>query len=295
MLRMSFAALLRAICFRLRGPLSSIRFRCDRRGKLARQLCSSSGRSSFATIAREPGLAEWAAAFSTGHIGLASTSRLLARARKAISIASPSPYRAGTLMSRVCANWDYIMEGPARGTAARSAKVDPVCLGAKKYLAHRVLPWCGGPFPWGAVPGGHFCARSSIWIHPSGQTESDISRERLQQAREREIADNSRVQFVLRRCGRRWSFSVPTVFDLSTCRYVAPIPEGKGKKAVSEMARVCQALAAPFLLQDLDGQLLWHYPEDPQSSEPLKKVCGRLWPTTAFDPLRRQEALLGWR
>ena len=37
------------------------------------------------------------------------------------------------------------------------------------------------------------------------------------------------------------------------------------------------------MLQDLDGQLLWHYPEDPSVQRTLEKVVAAL-ATTGFDP-----------
>jgi len=144
---------------------------------------------------------------------------------------------------------------PARGTAPR-AQGRSRCLGAKvscstgSALVRRVLSvGCG--------PGVILRFGRPIWIIHQGNW-NHISRERLQQARERN-RDNSRVQFCLRQCAGD-GVSVQQ-FRPGLLPYVAPIPEGKGK-AVSDMARVLQA-RRHVLLQDLDGQLLWHYPEDP--------------------------------
>jgi SAM-dependent methyltransferase len=54
------------------------------------------------------------------------------------------------------------------------------------------------------------------------------------------------------------------------------------EKAVSEMARICKP-GGTVLLQDLDGQLLWHYPEDPSVQRTVEKVVAAL-ATTGFDP-----------
>jgi hypothetical protein len=48
------------------------------------------------------------------------------------------------------------------------------------------------------------------------------------------------------------------------------------------MARVCRP-GGIVLLQDLDGQLLWHYPEDERVQRAVEKVLAALAPT-GFDP-----------
>jgi hypothetical protein len=52
--------------------------------------------------------------------------------------------------------------------------------------------------------------------------------------------------------------------------------------AVKEMVRVCKP-GGTVLLQDLDGQLLWHYPEDPMVQGTVEKVV-RALSSTGFDP-----------
>ncbi len=54
------------------------------------------------------------------------------------------------------------------------------------------------------------------------------------------------------------------------------------ESAVKEMARVCKR-GGTILLQDLDGQLLWHYPEDPVVQGTVEKVV-RALAATGFDP-----------
>jgi len=54
------------------------------------------------------------------------------------------------------------------------------------------------------------------------------------------------------------------------------------ESAIKEMARVCK-LGGTVLLQDLDGQLLWHYPEDPGVQGTVEEVV-RALAATGFDP-----------
>jgi len=89
----------------------------------------------------------------------------------------------------------------------------------------------------------------------------------LQQAKEKN-RENSRVQFV---CGDAQSMEFQSnSFDLVYCRMLLQYLKEK-ERAVSEMARVCKP-GGTVLLQDLDGQLLWHYPKTPRYSERLKRL-----------------------
>ena len=63
---------------------------------------------------------------------------------------------------------------------------------------------------------------------------------------------------------------------------VCPFALKEKERAVSEMARVCKP-GGTVLLQDLDGQLLWHYPEDPSVQRMLERVVAALG-ATGFDP-----------
>jgi SAM-dependent methyltransferase len=70
-------------------------------------------------------------------------------------------------------------------------------------------------------------------------------------------------------------------FDLVYCRFLLeylPDPE----LAVREMARVCRP-GGRMLLQDLDGQLVWHYPEDAELERQVLATLGVL-AGTGFDP-----------
>ena len=169
---------------------------------------------------------------------------------------------------------DYIMEDP-REALRLEQKVDPVAW-VQKYLAHRVCPGAD-VLSVGCGPG--VILRSVANLDSSIRaTGIDISAERLEQAKEKN-RNNSRVQFV---CGDAQSMEFQSDrFDLVYCRMLLQYLKEK-KRAVSEMARVCRP-GGVVLLQDLDGQLLWHYPEDPAVKRTLEKVVAAL-ATTGFDP-----------
>ncbi len=169
---------------------------------------------------------------------------------------------------------DYIMEDP-REALRLERKVDPLAW-VQKYLARRVCPGAE-VLSVGCGPG--VILRSVANLDSSIRaTGIDISRDRLQQARERN-RDNSRLQFV---CGDAQSMEFQSnSFDLVYCRMLLQYLKEK-ERAVSEMARVCRP-GGIVLLQDLDGQLLWHYPEDPAIKRTLEKVVAAL-ATTGFDP-----------
>ena len=70
-------------------------------------------------------------------------------------------------------------------------------------------------------------------------------------------------------------------FDLAYCRLMleySPAPVS----VVKEMRRVCKP-GGHIILQDLDGQLLWNYPEDPELQEPLETVLNEI-KKTGHDP-----------
>ena len=70
-------------------------------------------------------------------------------------------------------------------------------------------------------------------------------------------------------------------FDLVYCRMLLQYLRYK-ERAVEEMVRVCKP-GGRVLLQDLDGQLLWHYPEDPALQQAVEK-CVKGLGETGFDP-----------
>src|SRR5260370_30599487 len=146
----------------------------------------------------------------------------------------------------------------------------------QKYLAHRVCP--------GAEVVSVGCGRGVVLRAVTNldsairATGIDVSEGRLQQAKEKN-RDNSRVQFV---CGDAQSMVFQAdSFDLVYCRMLLQYLKEK-ERAVCEMARVCKP-GGTVLLQDLDGQLLWHYPENPSVQRTLEKVVAALG-ATGFDP-----------
>ena len=70
-------------------------------------------------------------------------------------------------------------------------------------------------------------------------------------------------------------------FDLIFCRFLMEYLPDKAL-AVREMARVCKP-GGTILLQDLDGQLVWHFPEDTELRRNTERVIDHL-ATTGFDP-----------
>lgn len=169
---------------------------------------------------------------------------------------------------------DYIMEDP-REALRLELKVDANAW-VQKYLANRVCPGAEvlsvgcGP---GVILAAVAATDSSIKA-----TGVDISAERVQQAIQRNQG-NPRMQFV---CGDAQGMEFPSNrFDLVYCRMLMQYLREK-EKAVAEMTRVCKPGGA-VLLQDLDGQLLWHYPEDAEVQQTAERVVATL-SATGFDP-----------
>jgi SAM-dependent methyltransferase len=70
-------------------------------------------------------------------------------------------------------------------------------------------------------------------------------------------------------------------FDLVFSRFLLEyVPDKQG--AVREMARVCTP-GGVILLQDLDGQLIWHFPEDSELQAAIENVL-RHMARSGFDP-----------
>lgn len=70
-------------------------------------------------------------------------------------------------------------------------------------------------------------------------------------------------------------------FDLVICRFLLQYLADRAD-VIAEMARVTRP-GGTVLLQDLDGQLLWHDPIDPDLQGPLERITGALR-ATGFDP-----------
>jgi ubiquinone/menaquinone biosynthesis C-methylase UbiE len=177
-------------------------------------------------------------------------------------------------MTRGRATADYIMEDP-REALRLEVKVDPHAW-VQKYVAHRVRA-DAEVLSVGCGPGVILSAVTNL-DSSIRATGIDVSEVRLLQAKERN-RENSRVHFV---CGDAQSMEFQSnSFDLVYCRMLLQYLKEKAR-AVSEMARVCKP-GGTVLLQDLDGQLLWHYPEDAAVQQTIEKVVTAL-AATGFDP-----------
>src|ERR1700730_12929326 len=169
---------------------------------------------------------------------------------------------------------DYIMEDP-REAGRLELKGNPSAW-AQKYLAHRVGRG-GEVLSVGCGPGSILDALTETDSSLKA-TGIDVSAERVQQAIQRNLG-NARVKFV---CGDAQAMEFPSNrFDLVYCRMLMQYLREK-EKAVAEMTRVCKPGGA-VLLQDLDGQLLWHYPEDAEVQQTAEKAVTAL-AASGFDP-----------
>lgn len=107
-------------------------------------------------------------------------------------------------------------------------------------------------------------------------TGIDLSTERIQA----EVV--ARPPNVSLRRGDAHGLDLPNdFFDVVYCRFLLQYLALR-QQAVEEMVRVC-APGGTVMLQDLDGQLLWHYPEDRSLQADLEFVLAGLG-KTGFDP-----------
>jgi SAM-dependent methyltransferase len=166
------------------------------------------------------------------------------------------------------------MEDP-REAMRLELKVDPD-VWVRKYLAPHIKPRAE-ILSVGCGPG--VILRKLCAIHPSIRaTGIDISAERLQDAAEKN-SYNSRLTFV---CGDAHSMQFSSdSFDLVYARMLFEYLQDK-ERAAAEMVRVCRP-GGTVLFQDLDGQLLWNYPEDPVVQRAVEEVVAGL-EKTGFDP-----------
>ena len=144
------------------------------------------------------------------------------------------------------------------------------------YLIGRLTPGarvldvgCGPGTILGAVTSAHRGTRG---------TGVDLGPVRIRQARERNGA-NPRVTFVHGDV-QELEFGSGT-FDVVYSRMLMQYVSDK-EKAVAEMVRVCKP-GGTVLLQDLDGQLVWHYPEDALMQQTVTRVLSSLR-DSGFDP-----------
>ena len=177
-------------------------------------------------------------------------------------------------MSKGTATADYIMEDP-REAMRLELKVDPRAW-VQKYLAPRIR--AGAELlSVGCGPG--VILREACALDRSIRaTGLDISEERVQEAKQRN-RENAQANFV-RGDAQAMDFASNS-FDLVYSRMLLEYLKNK-EQAIGEMVRVCRP-GGTLLLQDLDGQLLWHYPEDAVMQQNSEKVVAAL-AATGFDP-----------
>jgi ubiquinone/menaquinone biosynthesis C-methylase UbiE len=177
-------------------------------------------------------------------------------------------------MRNTAATVDYIMDDP-REAMRLELKVDPYAW-VQKYVAGRVRAGAE-VLSVGCGPG--VILRELCSLDRSIRaTGLDISEERLQEAKRRN-RENAQANFV-RGDAQAMDFASHS-FDLVYSRMLLEYLRDK-ESAVREMVRVCKR-GGTVLLQDLDGQLLWHYPEDPVVQGTVEKVV-RALSVTGFDP-----------
>jgi len=168
----------------------------------------------------------------------------------------------------------YIMEHPAEGQRL----LDKADAGA--WIAKFLEPHLAGVkslLSVGCGPG--VFLRELAQSHPDIEIVGlDQSTDRVEQAKQRfrglpnahaYVGDAMDIPFEAER------------FDLVFCRFLLEYLPDK-QLAVREMARVCGP-GGKLLLQDLDGQLLWHFPEDTELRETTERVV-RYLESTGFDP-----------
>lgn len=177
-------------------------------------------------------------------------------------------------MQTSTATVDYIMDDP-REAGRLEQKVDARAW-VQRYLAPQVAAkaqvLCVGCGP-GVILREVAALDGSI-----RGTGIDVSPDRIEEAKERN-RKFEQLEFV---CGDAQAMKLPSNrFDLVYSRFLLEYLKDK-ETAVKEMVRVCRP-GGTVLLQDLDGQLLWHYPEDRELQGSIEKVLAAL-ATTGFDP-----------
>lgn len=168
----------------------------------------------------------------------------------------------------------YIMDDPREGQRLLD-KADPSTW-IDKFLASH-FPHAKSILSVGCGPG--VFLREIAEAHPHIEVVGvDVSQTRIADARKRlaglgnaraYLGDALNLPFEANR------------FDLIFCRFLLEYLPDK-PLAVHEMKRVC-APGGKVLLQDLDGQLVWHFPEDAELQQATERVVAHL-AATGFDP-----------
>jgi SAM-dependent methyltransferase len=168
----------------------------------------------------------------------------------------------------------YIMDHPQEGQRL-IAKVDAEDWISKFLAPH--LPGVTSLLSVGCGPGVFLGEVASK--HPKIEVAGvDLSRSRIQDA-ERRLRDLPNAK-VFTGDAQALPFE-ENKFDLVFCRFLLEYLPDK-QRAVQEMKRVCSC-GGKVLLQDLDGQLIWHFPEDSELQLATEKVLTYL-AGSGFDP-----------
>lgn len=168
----------------------------------------------------------------------------------------------------------YMMEDPREGSRLEQ-KVDPDAW-VKQYLASYLFPGVQ-VLDAGCGPGTVLRAVSAAEPKTIG-TGVDLGVARLRLAEQNNFG-NRRLQFT-RGNVQELTFG-SSVFDVVYARMLLQYVPDK-EKAVGELVRVCKP-GGHVLMQDLDGQLVWHYPEDALMQQTVSRVLSSL-AKGGFDP-----------
>jgi SAM-dependent methyltransferase len=184
--------------------------------------------------------------------------------------ASPIPMTSTTTSSAAT----YFMDDP-REAARLEAKVDGRAW-AERYLRPHLLR-DAAVLEIGCGPGHLLRGAAEVQLEIFG-TGIDLSYERIVEARQRS-AGNHRLKFA---CANSQKLPLPSdVYDTAWCRHLLEYLPYR-EQAVSELHRVLRP-GGTVLLQDLDGQFVWHYPQDDELARQVERVLDVLAPT-GFDP-----------
>ena len=168
----------------------------------------------------------------------------------------------------------YIMDDPREGQRLLD-KADPAAWMAKFLAPH--LPHIRSVLSVGCGPG--VFLREIAEAYPGIEVVGvDLSGERIADAQRRlRGLPNARAY-----TGSALELPFESnSFDLVFSRFLLEYLPDRAR-AIREMKRVCH-VGGKVMLQDLDGQLVWHYPEDTQLQRATERIVGAL-AETGFDP-----------
>jgi ubiquinone/menaquinone biosynthesis C-methylase UbiE len=168
----------------------------------------------------------------------------------------------------------YIMEDPREGSRLEQ-KVDSEAW-VKKYLRPHFVP---GAHVLDVGCGVGVILRAAMATDRRARGVGvDLGAARIREAQQRHGAWPG-LRFV---CGDVHALELESgTFDVVLSRMLLQYVHDK-ERAVAEMVRVCRP-GGTVLMQDLDGQLAWHYPEDALMQQTLARVLKSLQ-ASGFDP-----------